>query len=204
MHDLPSMSPLRITIDQHTGTVAVDGIPGVQVDTVEAVLTIEGQPVRDWLVELGLPKHWETLEAMATPRGYSKRWVRFVVGDESRTAFPGKWRQVPRLWRYHRSGYLLTLAHLPFVLGVCHTVWRGNPEEAPGAEGACVLSEARLYDSDLADAAWRGIQQGIFIGVSPILERRGMDPQGGGAILEIGLTDQPVCPGARILKTWEG
>lgn len=73
----------------------------------------------------------------------------------------------------------------------------------PEAEGACVLGDALLYDSDLTDAAWRRIQQGIFIGVSPILMRRATDPPGGCHLLEIGLMDQPVCPRAKILRAWD-
>lgn len=136
MSDWPSMSPLRITIGQQ-GAVTVDGIAGVQVETVDATLTIEGQPVRDWRAELRLPKHFETLEGMAKPRGYSWRRVTFIVGDESPTYFPVNWREHPRSRTYAPSGHLLTLAHLPFVIGICQRVWSGSPDDARGRGRVC-------------------------------------------------------------------
>jgi hypothetical protein len=190
-------------VGSHQGRVTVDGIPGVSFGLVDAVIHIEGQPLRDWFAELEIPKHWETIETMAKPRSYSWRKVRFVIGDESPTHFPGHWRQRPQDWTYTLNGQPLTLSHFPFIIGVVQKVWRGSPQEAPDAEGVCVVGEALLYDSPLADAAWRGIERGIFGAVSPILIRPLADPPGAGYVYAIGLTDQPVCPGAKILKTWD-
>jgi hypothetical protein len=81
---------------------------------------------------------------------------------------------------------------------MCQRVWQGRPSEQ-GADGENVMGDCLLYDSDLADAALKGIKLGIFTGVSPILIRLASSPPGGGHILEIGLTDQPVCPGAKLL-----
>jgi len=198
--NLPTLSSLKIEVspDQSVSVVAA----GIRVEKVEAAITIPGQPVRDWLAELDLPKNFEKLEAMAKPRGYSGKRISFILGDESPTHFPGNWRQHPQTWTYADGGHALTLAHTPFVIGICQRLWRGRPSDL-GAVGESVLGDCLLYDSDLADAALKGIQLGIFIGVSPILIRPTSEPPGGGHILEIGLTDQPVCPGARILRCWD-
>src|SRR6185295_4522221 len=99
MQDLQYMIPLRINVDQHQ-SVTVDGIPGVQVDQVDAAVSLDGHPVRDVLAELGIEKSWAVLEQMAKPRDFSWRRVKFVVADESPTLLPGQWRQRPQAYTY--------------------------------------------------------------------------------------------------------
>ena len=203
MSEYPTRSPLQLR-QQADGawTVGLEGV--TRVDTID-----EQEPPRDWLAELDLPKDWSKLEAMARPRGLSARRVRCIIGDESPTCFPGAWRYRPQAWTY-ADDLNVTLGHLSFIVGRVEHVypgsrdqWAAEKQKVDGATGEFVIGEVRLYDSDLADAAWEGIRQGIFGHVCAILVRSTTAPLGTGELLEVALTDRPACPGARILETWE-
>ncbi|MEP6890612.1 MAG: hypothetical protein ABI955_07960 [Nitrospirota bacterium] len=72
-------------------------------------------------------------------------------------------------------------------------------------EGDCVVGQAELYDSPLADIAWRGLERKIFSHVCAVVSQTPEDPFGTGDLVEIALVSEPeaACPGARVLKTWE-
>lgn len=159
--------------------------------------------MRDVLTELGIEKSMARLEEMAKPRGFSWRRMTFVVADESPTRLPGHWRQRPQDYTYPPSGLPLTFGHTHLLIGVCQQVWLGQPNEITGVEGACLVGDALLYDSDLADAAWRGIAQGLFTGVCPVAIRPTTDPPGAGQIMAIGLSEDPWCPNAKIVRVWD-
>jgi len=72
-------------------------------------------------------------------------------------------------------------------------------------EGACLIGEAQLFNSRLADKAWEAIQRGIFSHVCAVLFRQPNESPGTGSVVEVSLVtgDFPGCRNARILKTWE-
>ncbi len=189
-----------------SGGWGVEQAPNTPTFTVQ-----DSEPVRDWLAELDLPKDWGKLEAMAQPKGMSTRRLRFILVDESLTALPGIPRFKPQQWLFFPGEqYRFTLAHLGFVIGSVTNIWRAKPGEfEPGTvEGAAILAEATLYDSALADAAWRGIQQGIFGHACGVVHMwRAPLPDGGEVakdeLLEVALIDRPGCRNARILRSWE-
>lgn len=186
---------------------------GVQQAPNTPTFTVQdSEPVRDWLAELDLPKDWAKLEAMAQPRGMSTRRLRFILVDESLTTMPRVPRFKPQQWVFFPGeSYRFTLAHLGFVIGSVDTIWRAKPGELePGTvEGAAILAEALLYQSPLADAAWRGIQLGIFGHACGVVHMwRAPLPDGSGEfakdeLLEVALIDRPGCQNAKILRTWE-
>lgn len=200
MSNLPIRSPMQINVR-----------PGGQVDvslngqSVTGPINVvpETGPARDWLAELGLPKDWAQLEAMAQATRLSPRKFSCIAVDESPTRFPGNWRFRPREIRHGYTGYYLTFGHLPLVIGHCDPVLKWPAGEIDGAEGGCITAVCQLYDSALAMAAWVGLERGIFQHVSAIVLHAPEDPIGGGTLLELGLTDYPGCPNARVLKTWE-
>ena len=69
-----------------------------------------------------------------------------------------------------------------------------------------MIGEAQLYDSPLADIAWRGLQQGIFSHTCAVLAQEPDESDGTGSLAEIALVSEAeaACPGVRILKTWTG
>lgn len=72
-------------------------------------------------------------------------------------------------------------------------------------EGACLIGEAQLFNSRLADKAWEAMQRGLFTHVCPLLFRQPQEPLGGGTLVEVSLVsgDYPGCRNARIVKAWE-
>lgn len=201
--NLPSKSPVRFDL-LPDGQCAMSGLPGVTV--VRNELPEIQICVRDWLAELGLPKDWNALDAMARPSGLSERRFRALIGDESPTRFRGAFRYRPSEWKVQAGGQRLTLAHLGYIVGLFEHVWYGHPEEAPHAEGTFLMGQARLYDSRLADAAWEGIRRGIFGGVCAVVVRPADAEPGTGELVEVALAelDQVGQPAARIVETREG
>lgn len=181
------------------GSVTLDGAPfGGPVDVCE-----DPDPPFDWLAALELPKDWALLDRLSEYQSFSDRFVRFVLADESPTRFPGAPRLRPRAYRYHPHGMVhLTLEHIGYNIGAVWSIEPGLPDEVPNADGYFLVGSARLYDSALADAAWRGIHSGIFGHVCAVLGRAPQDLFGSGAVLEVAVINRPGCPGARILKTW--
>lgn len=200
MMSLPTRSPITIDV-QPNGGVSVYGPDGGHAASVDVVQ--ESGPVRDWMKELCLPKDWGALDVLARPDGFSSRMIQFVLIDQSPTRYPGGWCFEPQRWTYDPYGQLLTLGHLGLVIGACEHIRAGHRDEAPHAQGHFLIGQARLYNSKLARAAWLGILDGIFPYVSAIVARPADEPPGGGRMLEVGITDDPGCLGARVLKTWE-
>jgi hypothetical protein len=72
-------------------------------------------------------------------------------------------------------------------------------------DGHCLVADAQLYDSRLAETAWDGIERGILSHVCPVVFRQHHEPMGAGQLVEVSLTTDyfPGCRNARILKAWE-
>ncbi|WP_447979029.1 hypothetical protein [Candidatus Nitrospira bockiana] len=217
-HQYPSLSPIQL--QQHPdGTCTVAGMPGITVEVNQ-----DPEPVRDWVSELQLPADLgdysspelrRRYEPLARPRGLSNRRLWLIVVDETPPRIPAA-RQHPHQLSFALGGQLLTLEHLGFAIGVCEDIVPGVPssdewyehaaaiQRVPEAVGAFIVGTARLYNSALADAAWLGLERGIFGHVCPVIFRATGEPAGTGELVEIALTHRPVFPGSRVLKWWEG
>jgi len=181
------------------GSATLDGVRfGRPSDTFE-----DHEPVFDWLQALGLPKDWDQLDRLSAYEGFSDRFVRFILADESPTRFPGSPRLKPQCYRFPDRPLGLTLAHLGYNIGQVFAIVPGDSKDVPSAEGYFLVGTARLFDSALADAAWRGMATGIFGHVCGVLLRQDHEPLGAGELFEVALSERPGCPGARILKAWE-
>jgi hypothetical protein len=73
----------------------------------------------------------------------------------------------------------------------------------PDTEGCWLVGEVQLYDSQLAEAAWRGVKTKLLAYTCAVLLRPETTPLGTGGILEMCLVDAPACENARILRTWK-
>ena len=201
------------------GTITLKGLPGIKLDMIQE----QGRATaRNIERELALPTYFEEWEILAKPRATypeasfsSRRMVRFVLADESVTRLQGNPRLQPQ--RITLPGCCpLEFAHRGFVVGVVFGFFLGFAEsrqdlqhlgiEVPATvEGDCIIAQAELFDSPLADKAWEAIGRGIFTHVCPLILRQDTEPLGTGQLVEVSLTtdDYPGCPGARVLKNWE-
>jgi hypothetical protein len=190
------------------------GLPGVKLELIEAQGRVRG---RDWQSELKLPIYAEEWEQWSEVRGMSSRHVRFIVMDESASRLPGHPRLNPQAITLPKE-VPLELGHSGFVIGFVHSFITGFDElrnmipelfgiEIPLdlIEGDYIVGEARLFDSLLADAAWRGLQQGIFSHTCPMIFSPAESPSME-SLAQVSLVcgDYAGCPGARVLKTWSG
>lgn len=187
------------------GTVGVASHPGVP-----TIVPEETELLRDWLAELDLPKDWPQLEALAQPRGLSRRRLRFIIADEGPTLFPGGRRLQPKRHLFYPHGQVFALAHLGFAIGQMTAVWLAEPKDLEGIEyeRSALLGEAVLYDSRLAERAWKGIEEGIFAHVCGTSKIMTLTQRSGAVwqkdlLLEVALIDRPACQNAKILKAWE-
>lgn len=213
MSNFPSKSPLQF---QH--------LPGGQVQLAgraDVLLLVHQEQATakfpEWERTLELPIYQQHWEEWAVPRGMSRRQLRFVLCDESPTKQVGSWRIQPGRIRFaeplSQGGFLLTLGHSGFCIGVVYALTLATKETIPllgldvpdWVEGDCLIGQAVLYESKLADAAWRGTQQGILNRVCAVVFMEPNEPPGTGALVEVALVSEAeaACPGARILKTWE-
>lgn len=206
------LSPIQYV--HHTdGRIVLEGLPNVQVETVLEQGTVQG---RNWQQELGLPTYHEEWEAMARPRSMpSGRRIQFVLMDESVTRLKGNPRLQPQhIMLPYPTKCPLTLSHTGFVVGIVYSfllisepdreALKGLRIDQPDfTEGQWILSEAELFSSALADAAWQGLQEQIFTHTCPVLFTKPGEPIGGGELIEVALTpgDYPGCQNARVLKT---
>lgn len=207
-------SPWQQYIHKPDGTITLEGHPGITLDVIEA----QGHATaRDIERELGLPTYFEEWEALATSQGLSPRRVRFCLMDESETRLQGNPRLQPRkIVLPSTSTCLLEFGHRGFVVGVVFAFYLGFTEnvddltymgiEIPNdIEGDCLVADAQLFDSPLADKAWDALRLGIFSHVCPLVFRKIDEPVGTGQLVEVSLVDgdYPGCQNARVLKTWE-
>ena len=139
---------------------------------------------------------------MARPSGMASWRLRFVIADEGPTCMAGGLRNQPQRWVYRKAGLLFTLSHTGLVIGIMEDIYDGRPGEVPGTEGHCLIGVARLYNSLLAGAAWRGIERGIFHSVCAVVLLPDPSEPGKGELLEIALADRPGIKNARILDRW--
>jgi hypothetical protein len=193
----------------------LEGLPNVKVETILEQGVVHK---RDWQQELRLPIFHEEWELMGRPRSLtSGHRIRFVLMDESRTRLPGQ----PRLQPHHvmppsPMKCPLTLSHTGFVVGTVYTFLLISDQvrvaltihgvELPDFPvGHWILSEAELFHSPLADAAWQGLQAQILTHACAVLLAKPSEAIGGGQLIEVALTpsDYPGCQNARVLKTWE-
>ena len=207
------LSPIQY-VHQPDGRIALEGLPNVQVVTIQEQGAVQG---RNWQQELGLPTYHEEWEEMARPQSLtSGRRIQFVLMDESVTRLQGNPRMQPhRIMLPYPMRVPLTLSHTGFVVGTVNSFLL-IPEHDREAlkilgmdqpdftEGQWILSEAELFDSPLADTAWQGLQAQIFTHTCPVLLTMQGEPIGGGELIEVALTpgDYPGCSNARVLKTW--
>ena len=207
-------SPFQQYVHHHDGTITLEGIPNYQVDAIQD----QGHATaRDIEQELCLPKFFEEWELLAQPRGLSGRQIQFIVVDESPTRFPGHYRFQPQRITLPQTCHL-EFGHRGFVVGIVHTFLLGFEElreqvsamfsiEIPKElERDYIVGQATLFKSPLADKAWEALQRGIFTHVCALILRQHHEPLGTGQLVEVSLTtsDYPGCPGAKILKVWEG
>ena len=206
------ISELQQFIHHADGTITVEGFPGLKVHTIEE----QGRVVaRDIERELGLPKYFEDWEIMAKPEGLSQRMVRFILMDQSVTRLQGNPRLQPRKVDLPSTCHL-EFAHRGFVIGIVYAFVFGFSEhlgvleqmgmEIPtDVEGDCLLAQARLFNSPLADKAWEALERGIFSHVCPSIYYEDGGSVETGKLVEVSLTtdDYPGIPNARVLNTWE-
>ena len=201
-------------VHQPDSGIVLDRLPNAQVETILEQGAVQR---RDWQQELGLPFFHEEWEPMARPRCLtSGRRVRFVLMDESMTRFSGH----PRLQSQHvmlpyPMKCPLTLSHTGFVVGTIDSFLLMSDQHREAlkgfgidssafTEGQWLLSEAELFSSALANAAWQGLQEQIFTHTCPVLFTRPGQPIGASELIGVALTpgDFPGCQNARVLKMW--
>lgn len=206
--EFPSLSPRQFHY-LPDGSMQLAGRPDV---TMKLVGGRASDVFPEWERTLGLPTYQEEWEALAIARGFSSRFVQFVLCDESLTKFTGNLRMQPARIRLQPGCYYhVTLGHTGFIIGKCYAVQLYRKDPGPGqmklpvfVEGDCLIGYAQLYDSALADIGWRGLQQGIFSHACAVVNQKPDDPDGAGDLVEVALVSEVEagCPGARNLKTW--
>ena len=152
MSDYPRMSPLQF-LHLADGSVQIVGRPYV---TIKVHEDQAHTGVPEWERQLGLPKFQEEWEALSIDRGFSDRFVRFVLCDQSRTKHVGNYPLQPARIRIQPGSYLFTLGHSGFEIGRCPVV-KLHPKEMTRVflhlpnfvDGDCLIGEAQLYDSPL-------------------------------------------------------
>ena len=209
MPNLPTKSQIQFE-HRPDGTVGLVGRPDV-------VLQVhEDQAHADfpaWETELRLPRFEEQWNAMAEGTGVvslSFRFIRFILADQSPTKHAGHRPLQPGGIRFPLLAcYPLILGHRQYVIGQCSLLMlhsKGTGVNVPSfVEGDCVIGTAELYNTPLADIAWRGLERNIFTHTCAVLNQKPEDLFGAGDLLEIALVSEAeaACPGAQILKTWE-
>lgn len=187
------------------GTIAIEGQPLVKVELAAHQAQAAAMAAR-LDRELGLPKYHEQMVALAESKGFSRRRLRMVVMDESMPTLQPRTIQFP-------EGCGLEFAHCGHLIGQVTSFRLVPPDRREDcmvmgahipdvAVGTCVLAEAALFDSLLADKVWRGIAHGVLTHACAVVFRPESGPE---QLLEVSLVtdDGPGCPGARILQMWE-
>lgn len=206
----------RLQQFQHNedGTISIKGQPGIVVEAIaEQDLALATAHALQLENVLGLPHYREDWERFAAYTGMSSRMVKFVLVDESISRLVGSPRYQPRNITWPAS-CALEFGHRGFLVGMLTSITQcfDLPAEALKTlgidvpiEGACLIGEAQLFNSRLADKAWEAMQRGLFTHVCPLLFRQPQEPLGGGTLVEVSLVsgDYPGCRNARIVKAWE-
>ena len=208
------ISQLQQYVHHSDGTITLACLPGLPVEVIQEQGKVTA---RDLERELGLPHYFEEWEAMAKPNGFSPRQIRFVLLDESQTRLPGSYRLRPKEITLPPTGTCyLEFGHKGFLIGVVSVFYLGFKDNLDDlaqmgidipmfVEGDCMIAQATLFNSPLADKAWEALQCGVFTHVCPLILKRTDDPIGAGQLTEVSLVtgDYPGIPGARIMKWWE-
>lgn len=208
------ISSIQRYIHHPDGTISLKRHPGVKVEAIEEQ-DLERATAAAHALEkaLGLPHYYEQWQALAQSSGMSTRMIKFVLVDESESRLVGNPRYQPRNITWPASCGL-DFGHRGFLVGMLTSISQCFDLSAEAlktlgvdvpVEGACLIGEAKLFNSRLADKAWDAIQRGIFTHVCPILFQEQNKPLGAGRIVEVSLVtaELPGCRNARILKTWE-
>ena len=209
---------MKSTWQQYThqpdGTITLEGHPDVTLDVIQDQGHATARAIEQ---ELGLPRYYEEWEALATPQGLSSRMVRFVLLDESETRLQGNPRLQPRsITLPPTATCLFEFGHRGFAVGAVSAFFLGFKENVEDlrrmqidipawVEGECIIAQAQLFASPLADKAWEALRLGIFTHVCPLVFRKIDEPAGAGQLVEVSLVDggYPGCQHARVLKVWE-
>jgi hypothetical protein len=207
MTDLVVKSPIQFE-HRPDGSVQLAGRPDVTLKTHEQQATAT---FPDWYRQLGLPTYQEQWDALAVATSLNERFIQFCLCDESPTKHAGNVPLQPALIRVHPvQRYRLILGHTQYVIGEANMVLliprSLTQANRPGfVTGDCLVGTAELYDSKLADLAWRGLQQGIFSHSCAVVAQQPGDPVGAGDLVEIALVSEAeaACPGAKVLRWWE-
>lgn len=198
------------------GSISLKGHPNIKVEPIqEQDLERATAEAAAFDRALGLPQYFEQWAALSCHTGMSDRRLSFVIMDESESRLVGNPRYQPRTVALPPS-CLLEFGHRGFVVGVVNLITRcfdGTKEglraigyEVPGeVEGACLIGEAQLFNSSLADKAWEAIERGLFTHVCPVLFKEPHEALGGGKLVEVSLVtgSVPGCKNAKILRGWE-
>ena len=203
---LPTKSPIQFA-HQADGTVQLAGRPDVTLKTHEGQAG-SGYPA--WYASLGLPRFAEQWDELSIASCLSGRFIQFCLCDESPTKHAGNVPLQPAKIRVEFGRYRLVLSHTQYVIGECFPVLLIPKDLAQAnrpdfVQGDCIVATAELFDSALADRAWRGVRQGIFSHACAVVNQQPGDPDGAGDLLEIALVSEPeaACPGAKVLRWFE-
>lgn len=206
MANFLSKSPLQFE-HRPDGSVQLAGRPDVTLKTHEQQATAT---FPDWYRQLGLPTYQEQWDAMSRATSLNERFLQFVMCDESPTKHAGNVPLRPAHIRVPLVRYRLTLSHTGYVIGEVYPVLLIPKDLAQASrpdfvQGDCIVATAELFDSALADIAWRGVRQGIFSHACAVVAQQPGDPDGAGDLVEIALVSEreAACPGARVLKWFE-
>ncbi|ALA60201.1 hypothetical protein [Nitrospira moscoviensis] len=211
---LPSKSTIQFTHGAD-GSVQMEGRADVSLLKVQKP---QGYTPFLWMDQLSLPRFQEDWEWAAHPKGLSRRHLRFILADESPLRTPGQRTYDPSkiLVQYPPDYYALTLSHTGFIIGFTQPEalipserredWLALGIRIPETTvGQCLIFKAVLYESPLADAAWRGIERGILTHSCAVLADFDPDQNMPGTLREvaIGPSEEVGCSGAKILQHWE-
>ncbi|QOJ34051.1 MAG: hypothetical protein HRU82_03400 [Nitrospira sp.] len=207
------ISSIQQYIHNPDGTISLKGRPGVRVQAIQEQ-DLERATAAAHAMEqaLSLPHYYEQWQALAHATGMSSRMVRFILADESVSRLSGNPRYQPRNITWPASCGL-EFGHRGFLVGMLTSISQCFDLSAEAlktigvdvpVEGACLVGEAQLFNSRLADKAWEAIQRGIFTHVCPLLYQQPNEPLGAGKLVEVSLVtgELPGCQNARILKAW--
>ena len=157
------------------------------------------------------------LQALAIATGEHpavSRRFRFVLIDEME--IEGGWRFDLRMDESQTRGVKLPLvfSNSGLPIGLVEAVAPKPPGAVPGTVGACLVAEARLFDSVLADLAWTALHEGVFGGICAELDTEETPAEAGDPAwwdrrcrsefryVILGDRESSHYPGARVLEAW--
>ncbi len=206
------ISTIQQYVHASDGSISLKGAPHITLDTIAEQGHVTARDIRH---ELGLPIYYEEWAELAKHTGMSNRMFRCVLVDESPSRLPGNPRlspaeivPTPCYLEFGHQGFIVgQVAAFYFVPKNGRSLLQRMGIEVPSyVEGDCLIADAQLFCSPLADKAWEAIERGIFTHVCVVVFRQNSQALGTGQLVEVTLTtdDFPGCQNAKILKTWGG